>query len=106
VTKAYIEVRVACEKILRESGLNVTIVRPWYILGPGHYWPYPLMPLYKICEAIPATRESAVRLGLVTRSQMVATLLNAVASGASGVRILETADIRNPPEPVLSRCGQ
>ena len=94
VMKAYIEVRVACEKILRESGLNVTIVRPWYILGPGHYWPYLLVPLYKLCEAIPATRESAVRLGLVTRSRMVATLLSAVASGVSGVRVLETADFR------------
>jgi hypothetical protein len=63
VMKAYIEVRMQCEQIVRRSGLNATILRPWYILGPGHRWPYVLIPLYKALEAIPATRESAVRLG-------------------------------------------
>jgi uncharacterized protein YbjT (DUF2867 family) len=37
--KAYIEVRSRCEEIIRASGLNTTILRPWYVLGPGHYWP-------------------------------------------------------------------
>jgi uncharacterized protein YbjT (DUF2867 family) len=97
VMKAFIEVRTRCEQKIQESGLNATILRPWYILGPGHYWPYVLVPLYKALEAIPATRDSAVRLGLVTRSQMVNALAAAVAAGASGatgVRILETAEIR------------
>ena len=35
---AYIEVRSRCEDKLRQSGLNATILRPWYVLGPGHYW--------------------------------------------------------------------
>jgi uncharacterized protein YbjT (DUF2867 family) len=35
VMKAFIEVRVKCEQTIRESGLNATIPRPWYILGPG-----------------------------------------------------------------------
>lgn len=94
VMKAFIEVRMRCEETIRESGLNATILRPWYILGPGHYWPYALMPFYKALEAIPATRESAVRLGLVTRSQMVNALAKAVASGSPGIRILDTAGIR------------
>ena|SRR5579872_587599 len=92
--KAFIEVRVQCEQKIRESGLHATILRPWYVLGPGHYWPYLLIPLYKMCEAIPATRERAVRLGLVTRSQVVNALASAVASGADGIRVVETAGIR------------
>jgi uncharacterized protein YbjT (DUF2867 family) len=94
VMKAFIEVRMQCEQIVRQSGLNATILRPWYILGPGHRWPYVLIPVYKALEAIPATRESAVRLGLVTRRQMVQALASAVASNASGVRVVETAEIR------------
>jgi hypothetical protein len=78
--KAYVAIRIQCERILQESGLTATIVRPWYVLGPGHYWPYVLLPIYKALEAIPSTRESAIRLGLVTRSQMVNTLASAVAS--------------------------
>jgi uncharacterized protein YbjT (DUF2867 family) len=84
-----------CERLIRESGLNATIVRPWYILGPGHRWPYALVPFYKVLEAIPATREGAVRLGLVTLAQVVNTLASAVASESRGVRVIETAEIRS-----------
>lgn len=95
VMRAFITVRIECEQKIRESGLNAIILRPWYILGPGHYWPYILMPLYKIFEIIAATRESAVRLGLLTRPQMVDALAAAVASDARGIRVVETAAIRS-----------
>lgn len=42
--KAYLAVRQECEQIIQESGLNATILRPWYVLGPGHRWPYLLLP--------------------------------------------------------------
>ena len=38
---AYIAVRTECEGGHRHrAGLNATILRPWYVLGPGHWWPY------------------------------------------------------------------
>ena len=43
--KAYIEVRSQCEAMIRQSGMNATILRPWYVLGPGHRWPYLLLPI-------------------------------------------------------------
>ena len=39
IMKAYLEVRAEGEAILRQSGLNATFVRPFYVLGPGHRWP-------------------------------------------------------------------
>lgn len=36
VMKAYIEVRTECEAMLLQTSMNVTIVRPWYVLGLGH----------------------------------------------------------------------
>jgi uncharacterized protein YbjT (DUF2867 family) len=95
VMRAFIDVRIRCERRIQQSGLNATILRPWYVLGPGHYWPCVLAPLYKILETIPATRESAVRLGLVTRAQMVNALAAAVASGTCGVRVVETPGLRS-----------
>ena len=95
VMKSFIEVRTQCEQKIQESGLNATILRPWYVLGPGHYWPYMLIPAYKVLEAIPATRERALRLGMVTRAQMVNALACAVESEVTGTRILETAAIRS-----------
>jgi uncharacterized protein YbjT (DUF2867 family) len=96
VMKAFIEVRSAGEAMIRNAGLTATILRPWYILGPGHWWPIALMPVYKIAEMIPSSRGSAQRLGLVTIGQMVNALVNAVESPPSwgSVRVVEVPEIR------------
>lgn len=92
--KAYIAVRSECEATLRQTGMNATILRPWYVLGPGHWWPYALIPMYQLLELLPATQEGARRLGLVTREQMISALLWAVEDPASGTRIVEVPEIR------------
>jgi len=92
--KAYIEVRMEGEALLKTSGLNVSILRPWYVLGPGHRWPYALIPIYWFCELFPSTRQSARRLGLVTLSQMLAALVNAVEHTPAGIRVVEVPEIR------------
>jgi hypothetical protein len=51
--------------------MKAFIGRPWYILGPGHRRP--------VVVPCPATREGAVRLGLVTLRQMVSALASAIA---------------------------
>lgn len=96
VMKAYIEVRTECEALIRESGMNATILRPWYVLGPGHRWPYAILPLYWVMELLPATRDSARRLGLVTLDEMTGALVHAVENPRRGVRILEVPEIRIP----------
>ena len=92
--QAFIAVRSEGERMIRESGLSATFVRPWYVLGPGHRWAYVLLPFYWICERLPATRESARRLGLVTISQMLDALVWAVENPPDGVRILDVPKIR------------
>lgn len=92
--KAYIEVRAECEALIEQNGLNATILRPWYVLGPGHRWPYALVPVYWVMEHIPATRDDAQRLGLVTLEQMLQVLTDAVESPATGVRVIEVPEMR------------
>jgi uncharacterized protein YbjT (DUF2867 family) len=92
--REYIAVRSEAEDTIRAAGLNATILRPWYVLGPGRRWPLMLVPIYWLMEQVPSTRDSARRLGLVTLPQMVAALASAVEHPASGVRILEVPEIR------------
>jgi uncharacterized protein YbjT (DUF2867 family) len=92
--KSYIEVRSECEQVLRKSGMNATILRPWYVLGPGHHWPYAIVPLYWLFGALPPTRASAQRLGLVTLAQMTLALADAVENLPTGVRVVEVPEIR------------
>jgi len=92
--KEYIAVRSECERALSDAGLDATILRPWYVLGPGHRWPYLLIAVYKIAELLPATREGALRLGLVTLEQMTCALTEAVEHPANGVRVVPVTKIR------------
>jgi uncharacterized protein YbjT (DUF2867 family) len=94
VMQAYIAVRTEGEALIRSAGLSATILRPWYVLGPGHWWPAMLLPAYWIMERIPGTRESARRLGLVTLRQMIAALAGAVDHPCDGVRVIEVPEIR------------
>lgn len=48
VMRAYIAVRCQGEDLIAATGLPATILRPWYVLGPGHRWPHLLTPIYAI----------------------------------------------------------
>ena len=91
---AYIAARSQAEEAIGAAGLNATVLRPWYVLGPGRRWPLVLLPAYWVMGALPSTRGSAHRLGLVTVRQMIATMASAVEHPASGVRIVEVPQIR------------
>jgi uncharacterized protein YbjT (DUF2867 family) len=98
VMKAYVAARVEGEALVTATAIPATIVRPWYVLGPGHWWPMLMLPAYALLRLVPATREAAERLGLVTRAQMVAALLDAVANPPrEGVRIVDVPAIRRCP---------
>jgi len=94
VMKEYIAARSEAEQAIRASGLNATILRPWYVLGPGRRWPLLLLPMYWLLGVLPKTRDSARRLGLVTIQQMIAALARAVEQPATGLRIVEVPKIR------------
>jgi uncharacterized protein YbjT (DUF2867 family) len=95
VMHAYIDVRTRVEALLRESGMAYTVLRPWYVLGPGHRWAYALLPMYWVLGMLPSTRDGARRLGMVTLRQMIGALVWAVETAARESRVLEVPDIRD-----------
>jgi uncharacterized protein YbjT (DUF2867 family) len=94
IMREYIAARVEAEAAIRAAGLNATILRPWYVLGPGRRWPMILLPMYWLMEALPGTREGARRLGLVTIDQMALAMVEAIEHPPSGVRVIEPPQIR------------
>ena len=96
VMRAYLWVRGLGETMIKEAGFTATILRPWYVLGPGHRWPIVLLPIYKIAECFPSTRDSAERLGFVTIDQMASALVHAVENPPDGgkIRIIDVPAIR------------
>lgn len=92
--RAYVEVRRRAEALIRAARLDATVLRPWYVLGPGHRWPLALLPAYWLAGCVPGLRESAQRFGLVTIEQMLGALECALLRPAQGVRVLEVPAIR------------
>jgi uncharacterized protein YbjT (DUF2867 family) len=94
VMKAYQQARAEAESLIREAGFNATILRPWYVLGPGHRWPHALIPMYWTLERISSTRETALRLGLVKLDQMVDALVASVEMPGTGIQVLDVPAIK------------
>ncbi len=94
VMRAYVAARAEAEAAIRESGLAATLLRPWYVLGPGHRWPLLLLPAYWLFGALPATRAAARRFGLVHLDQMVTAIVRAVEAPPPAVRVVEVPEIR------------
>ncbi|MGH9309774.1 MAG: SDR family oxidoreductase [Vicinamibacterales bacterium] len=102
IMRDYIAVRTEGEALIAAQGLNVTILRPWYVLGPGHWWPYALVPFYAVARRIPSLRDDAMRLDLVTHEQMLTALVAAVENPAIGVRVVGVDEISSTPNLQLS----
>lgn len=94
IMKEYQKVRAEGEELLLQSKIPCSFVRPWYVLGPGHWWPIILIPLYFLAKLFPYTKERAERQGLVTIKQMSATLMLAVKNADSQNHVFEVEHIR------------
>lgn len=92
--QAYQEVRKQGEQYCLSKTFNCTFIRPWYVIGPGHWWPVLLLPIYGLAEIIPSWRIKARAMALVTIKQMLHALINVIEDESSSQRILETKDIR------------
>jgi uncharacterized protein YbjT (DUF2867 family) len=94
IMQEYQAARAEGERLVRETGMPATFVRPWYVLGPGRRWPYALIPLYALARLFPATRDGAQRLALVTLQQMTQALAWAVENPPEDMQTIEPPQMR------------
>ncbi len=97
IMQAYIEVRKEAEARLQVGKIPTTVLRPWYVLGPGRRWPVVLQPAYRLLEQFSPTRGFAQRLGLVTVEQMIRALVWAVEHPTKSWRVIGVPEIRRGP---------
>ncbi len=94
IMHAYQQVRKEGEEYCLRKKLNCTFIRPWYVLGPGHWWPILLLPFYGLAEIAPVLRKQARSKALVTIRQMLAILTTVAADEPAPLKIYEIKDIR------------
>jgi nucleoside-diphosphate-sugar epimerase len=77
IMKDFQAVRAEGEELLLKTGLKTSFLRPWYVLGPGHWWPVLLKPFLFIAKYA-GKKEAAENLDTVTLQQMIHVLLYAI----------------------------
>jgi uncharacterized protein YbjT (DUF2867 family) len=91
----YQQARRLGEDAILASGLTSTFIRPWYVVGPGHYWPLLFQPVFKLLEIIPKTSAKAKALALVSLRQILSALENTIAhEPANQHNVFEVVDIK------------
>ncbi len=106
VMAAYVETWKQCEDIITHSGLKASILRPFYILGPGRRWPIFLQPFLAIGRQLPSLRATAERLSFVTIQQMSGALICAIENPpVQDVRIWTASDIKDAGERVARQMS-
>ena len=65
IMKAYQQARAQAEGHLALARLNATILRPWYVIGPGRRWPLVLEPVYSLAR----TRSALARRRAAARTR-------------------------------------
>lgn len=104
--KAYVAVREEGERLVRDCRIPATFLRPWYVLGPGHRWPYAILPAYWLWSLF--DREMASRLYPVKLAHVVRAMVDAIEHPPSGVRIMEAPEMRGSrgrESNVIERCA-
>ena len=94
VMHAYVEARHRAEQAFSASAIPCTFLQPWYVVGPGHYWPLAILPLYKLFELLPPTRATAHRLGLLSIDTLLRCLIYAIETPAREVRSWDVPTLR------------
>jgi nucleoside-diphosphate-sugar epimerase len=92
--QAYQAVRSEGEKYCFDKTFSCSFIRPWYVVGPGHWWPIILLPFYGLAEIVPSWRKQARAKALVTIGQMLNALINVIENEPLPLRIIEIKDIR------------
>lgn len=90
----YQQARKRGESLVKSSGIPCTFLRPWYVLGPGHWWPVIFQPFFFFARMIKSLRKSIVHRQYVTIRQMIAALRIAIKNTPLYVMVMEIEDIK------------
>jgi hypothetical protein len=87
-------VRARGESILLQQPYASSFIRPWYVLGPGHWWPVFLKPVYWLLKLWPGTRQTARDLDTVTIRQVTSAIMKAIENQPQKNAVYDVRDMR------------
>lgn len=101
VMKEYRDVRKEAEAYLLSKHLTCTFIRPWYVIGPGHFWPLVLLPFYGVAKFIPSLKKKTEGMAFITINQLLHTFMKAIDSPPQKLRVFEIKHIKHDSLPAI-----
>ena len=101
IMKEYRDARKEGEAYLQSKHLVCTIIRPWYVIGPGHLWPLTLLPFYAVGKFIPSMQKKVEQTAFISIRQMLHTLMKAIDSPPQKLRVFEIKHIKKDSLPTI-----
>ncbi|MDB5035132.1 MAG: NAD-dependent epimerase/dehydratase [Chlorobi bacterium] len=91
----YVQCKGMAERAVIDAGLDWTIYRPSFILGPGQKWPIVLEPMLALAALIPGhIGDVARRARSVRREELAASMVRALGDPSSIGEIYDVPRIR------------
>ncbi|MGG9963737.1 SDR family oxidoreductase [Ferruginibacter sp. SUN106] len=95
IMKDFQEVRAEGETLLLQQNFISSFIRPWYVLGPGHWWPLLLKPVFFILKFIPSKKQAAIHLDTVTIKQIINAMVDCIKKPATSKTIFDVPKIKS-----------
>ena len=97
----YTNVRKQGEAYIQSKHLVCTFIRPWYVIGPGHYWPLLLMPAYGIAQLRPQWKQKTKGMELLNINLLLRTLVKAIEAPPQRQRLFEISHMKKNSLPAI-----
>jgi uncharacterized protein YbjT (DUF2867 family) len=97
----YTNVRKQGEAYIQSKHLVCTFIRPWYVIGPGHYWPLLLMPAYGIAQLRPQWKQKTKGMELLNINLLLRTLVKAIEAPPPRQRLFEISHMKKNSLPAI-----
>ena len=92
----YVRTKLKAEYAIRDAGLDWTIFRPAFIIGPGQQWPFLMGPFLWLLGLMPANVGiTARKAGNLSREELAKAFIRALESDEMIGKILEVPDIKH-----------
>ncbi|HVZ41311.1 MAG TPA: NAD(P)H-binding protein [Candidatus Kapabacteria bacterium] len=92
----YVQCKARAERIVMEAGLDWTIYRPSFILGPGQEWPIVMEPILAAMSYLPGTfGDVARRARAISREQLAGAMAWALDHSSTIGEIFDVPRIRS-----------
>ena len=107
----YVQSKAKVEELVKSAGVDWTILRPSFIIGPGQQWPILMTPILSLSSIIPGRIGNVARRARnITREQLAKCVLWTLMHAESVGKIIEVEAIRRhakefTPHPSLSVQG-